>query len=90
MLITENGILFQAKINDGPDPVYFTIDSGAAATYFDTETAKRLGMVPSGEGNVQGAGEGTVKVQHLENVRFELPGLTAMHPEINIARPQRA
>jgi hypothetical protein len=44
----------------------------------------------SGEGNVQGAGEGTVKVQHLENVRFELPGLTAMHPEINIARPQRA
>jgi hypothetical protein len=36
--------------------------------HFDTETAKRLGMVPSGEGNVQGAGEGTVKVQHLENV----------------------
>jgi hypothetical protein len=32
VLITENGILFQAKINDGLDPVYFTIDSGAAAT----------------------------------------------------------
>ena len=40
---------------DWPDPLYFTIDSGAAATYFDTETAKRLGMVPSGEGNVPGS-----------------------------------
>ena len=76
VLITENGILFQTKVNDWPDPLYFTIDSGAAATYFDTETAKRLGMVPSGEGNVQGAGEGAVKVQRLQNVRFELPGLT--------------
>ncbi len=85
VLIAENGILFQAKVNDWPDPLYFTIDSGAAATYFDTETAKRLGMVPSGEGNVQGAGEGTVKVQHLKNVRFELPGLTTVHPEINTA-----
>ena len=85
VLITENGILFQAKINDSPDPMYFTIDSGAAATYFDTETAKRLGMIPAGEGNVQGAGEGTVKVQHLKNVRFELPGLTTVHPEINTA-----
>jgi len=83
VLITENGILFQAKVNDSPDPLYFTIDSGAAATYFDTGTAKRLGMIPSGEGNVQGAGEGAVKVQHLKNVRFELPGLTTVHPEIN-------
>ena len=55
VLITENGILFQTKVNDWPDPLYFTIDSGAAATYFDTETAKRLGMVPSGEGNVPGS-----------------------------------
>jgi Aspartyl protease len=83
--ITENGILFQVKVNDSHDLMYFTIDSGAAATYFDTDTAKRLGMIPSGEGNVQGAGEGTVKVQHLKNVRFELPGLTTVHPEINVA-----
>ena len=40
VLITENGILFQTKVNDWPDPLYFTIDSGAAATYFDTETAR--------------------------------------------------
>lgn len=85
VLITENGILFQATVNDSPDPLYFTIDSGAAATYFDTETAKHLRMIAAGEGNVQGAGEGTVKVQHLKNVRFELPGLTTVHPEINTA-----
>jgi hypothetical protein len=42
-------------------------------------------MIPSGEGNVQGAGERTVKVQHLKNVRFELPGLITVHPEINTA-----
>jgi uncharacterized 2Fe-2S/4Fe-4S cluster protein (DUF4445 family) len=65
LLITENGILFQTKVNDWPDPLHFTIDSGAAATYFDIETAKRLGMVPSGEGNVQGAGEGAVKASRM-------------------------
>ena len=85
VLITENGILFQAKVNDSPDPLYFTIDSGAAATYLDAGVAERLGVIPSGEGNVQGAGEGTVRVQHLRNVRFELPGLTTVHPEINTA-----
>ena len=84
VLITENGILFQVKVNDSPESLYFTIDSGAASTYFDTATARRLGLIPSGEGNVKGAGQGAVVVQHLKNVRFELPGLTTVHPPRSI------
>jgi hypothetical protein len=83
--VTDNGILFQVTVNDSREPLYFTIDSGAGSTYFDTEAAKRLGLIPSGAGSVKGAGKGVVSVQHLKGVRFELPGVTTVHPEINTA-----
>lgn len=75
--------LFQVTINDDPHHLFFTIDSGSAATYLDTTTAKQLGLEPSGNDTVHGAGSGKVPVQHLRDVRFHLPGVSTLHPEIN-------
>jgi len=76
-------LLFEVRINNNPRPVFFSIDSGSGSTYLDTQSAKQLGLSPSGTGSVHGAGSGPVPVQHLQNVRFRLPGLTTIHPEIN-------
>lgn len=85
VLVVDNGVLFEVKVNDAAQPLFFTIDSGAGATYLNTETARRLGMIASGEGTVHGAGSGAVPVKHLENVHFELPGVSTLHPQINTA-----
>ena len=77
--------LFELKLNDDPRSLFFSIDSGSSATYIDTATAKYRGLSPTGNDTVHGAGTGRVLVQHLYNVRFRLPGVTTLHPEINTA-----
>jgi hypothetical protein len=75
--------LFKVKVNSNPRQLFFSIDSGSAATYLDTRTAEQLDLKPSGSGTVHGAGTGRVTVQHIDNVRFELPSVITTHPEIN-------
>jgi Aspartyl protease len=80
--LSRNGLFFRVRVEDS-EPIWFTIDSGSGATYLDRTFAKRLGLHSHETKKVHGAGEGTVEVDVIENVAFELPGLSTWGHEIH-------
>lgn len=57
-------------------PLRFAVDSGSSFTLLDTGVAAKLGLKPSGETSIAGAGSGEIKTGVVKNETFQLPGLT--------------
>ena len=68
-----NHVLIQGRVN-GSAPLWFTLDTGAAASVINTRRARELGLQVSGSGRAQGAG-GTVESSRLSGITFSLPGM---------------
>jgi Aspartyl protease len=81
--LTSDGIFFQLQIAGSSGHLWFSLDTGAGSSYLDSGVAKRLGLQTSGSGTVHGAGEGTVPVNFIESVTFELAGLTSSGHRVN-------
>jgi hypothetical protein len=81
--LTPDGIFFQLQIAGSSERLWFSLDTGAGSSYLDSGVAKRLGLQTSGSGTVHGAGAGTVSVNFIESVTFELPGLTSSGHRVN-------
>jgi hypothetical protein len=81
--LTLDGIFFQLQIAGSSEHLWFSLDTGAGSSYLDLGVAKRLGLQTSGSGTVHGAGAGTVPVNFIESVTFELPGLTSSGHRVN-------
>lgn len=67
-------IFLQARVN-GSDPLWFILDTGAALSVLNTATAADLGLKMAGKIEGRGAGEGSVEVNLVPDVSFDLPGV---------------
>jgi hypothetical protein len=81
--VSRTGIFFQVRMN-GSDHLWFSLDSGAGTNYIDRGAARKIGLPPGEKAYVQGAGAGKVEVERLQDVSFEMPGLTSHHHQVNI------
>ncbi|HEY4739867.1 MAG TPA: retropepsin-like aspartic protease [Candidatus Acidoferrales bacterium] len=81
--LTPDGIFFQSQIAGSSEHLWFSLDTGSGSSYLDLKVANRLGLKTSGSGTVHGAGAGTVPVNFIESVTFELPGLTSSGHRVN-------
>lgn len=68
-----NHVLLQGRVN-GSEPLWFTLDTGAAASVINMRRARELGLQVSGNGRAQGAG-GVVESSRLSGITFSLPGM---------------
>jgi hypothetical protein len=53
----------------------FVLDTGSARMLVDRSLAGGLGLTPSGQGSMQGAGSGRIPIEFVQNVNIRLPGL---------------
>lgn len=67
-------IFLQARVN-GSGPFWFVLDTGASVTALNTATATDIGLDLKGKIEGRGAGEGSVEVNLVRDVSFELPGV---------------
>jgi hypothetical protein len=81
--LNSDGIFFQLQIAGSSGRLWFSLDTGSGSSYLDSSVAKRLGLQTSGSGSVHGAGAGTVPVNFIESVTFELAGLTSSGHRVN-------
>lgn len=70
--INGNHVFLQGRVN-GSAPLWFTLDTGAAASVINMRLARELGLQLMGNGRAQGAG-GTVESSRLNGITFSLPG----------------
>lgn len=70
--INGNHVLFEGRVNDS-GPLWFTLDTGAAASVVNLRRARELGLQLTGSGRAQGAG-GTAQSARLSNVTLTVPG----------------
>jgi hypothetical protein len=68
-----NHVLLQGRVN-GSAPLWFTLDTGAAASVINMRRARELGLELSGVGRAQGAG-GTAESGRLRGITFSLQGV---------------
>jgi hypothetical protein len=66
-------------------PLWFTIDSGSPYTFIDQHVAKELGLHMHKAAPINGAGSGSVNVQGVDRVTFEMPGFTTSGHEVRVA-----
>jgi hypothetical protein len=59
----------------GSEPLRFILDTGSTRMLIDRQVARRLGIVTTTSGSLQGAGAGRVPIETAENVDIALPGL---------------
>jgi hypothetical protein len=67
-------IFLQARVN-GSDPLWFVLDTGAQSSAVNKDTAGDLGLEMAGKIEGRGAGEGSVEVNLVPDVTFDLPGV---------------
>jgi hypothetical protein len=67
-----NHVLLQGRVN-GSAPLWFTLDTGAAASVINMRRARELGLQLTGISRAQGAG-GIAESSRLSGVTFSLPG----------------
>jgi hypothetical protein len=67
-----NHVLLQGRVN-GSAPLWFTLDSGAAASVINMRRARELGLQITGSSRAQGAG-GVAETSRLSGITFSLPG----------------
>jgi len=68
-----NHVLLQGRVN-GSEPLWFTLDTGAASSVVNMRRARELGLQLTGGGRAQGAG-GTAESARLSGITFSLPGV---------------
>lgn len=68
-----NHVLLQGRVN-GSEPLWFTLDTGAASSVINMRRARELGLELKGTGRAQGAG-GTAETARLSGITFSLPGV---------------
>lgn len=68
-----NHVLLQGRVN-GSDPLWFTLDTGAAASVINMRRAREMGLPLTSAGRAQGAG-GTAETARLSGVTFSLEGV---------------
>jgi hypothetical protein len=68
-----NHVLLQGRVN-GSAPLWFTLDTGAAASVVNMRRARELGLQLMGSGRAQGAG-GMAETARLSGITFSLPGV---------------
>jgi hypothetical protein len=77
-------IFVPVRIN-GSEPLAFVLDTGSTRMLIDRALAKALGLKTAGIGSLQGAGEGRVPIEFLENVNVGLPDLDSKGYEFSTA-----
>ncbi len=72
--LNSNHIYLQARVKNY-EPLWFILDTGAAASVIDVERAKALGLELAGKLEGRGAGERSVDVAFAKGASFRLPGV---------------
>jgi hypothetical protein len=73
MELNGNHVLLQGRVN-GSGPLWFTLDTGAAASVINMRRARELGLQLTETGRAQGAG-GTAETSRLSGITFSLEGV---------------
>lgn len=68
-----NHVLLQGRVN-GSEPLWFTLDTGAAASVINMRRAREMGLKLTGTGRAQGAG-GTAETARLSGITLSLEGV---------------
>jgi hypothetical protein len=68
-----NHVMLQGRVN-GSDPLWFTLDTGAAASVINMRRARELGLQLNGNGRAQGAG-GSAETARVSGITFSLSGV---------------
>jgi hypothetical protein len=80
-----NGMIFvPVRINESK-LLSFVLDNGSARMLVDRTLASSLGLKPSGQGSMQGAGAGRIPIEFVQNVKISLPGLESTGYEFSTA-----
>jgi hypothetical protein len=77
-------ILVPVRLN-GSRPLSFALDTGSTRMLVDRTLAKSLGLKPSGQGSLQGAGTGRIPIEFVPNVGIAFPGLESTGYEFSTA-----
>jgi predicted aspartyl protease len=72
----ENSPEVQVTMPGSSRPLRFAVDTGSSFTLLDTGVAAKLGLKPTGESSITGAGSGAIKTGVVKNLTFQLPGVT--------------
>ena len=75
----------RVTLQGSPRPLWFTIDSGSPYTFIDQRVAQELGLRVHGATTITGAGAGSVTVQAVDGVTFEMRGFTTSGHEVRVA-----
>jgi hypothetical protein len=73
MELNGNHVLLQGRVN-GSGPLWFTLDTGAAASVINMRRARDMGLQLTETGRAQGAG-GTAETARLSGITFGLEGV---------------
>jgi aspartyl protease len=79
------GMVFVPVRLNGSKPLSFVLDSGSTRMIVDRALANNLGLKPSGQDSMQGAGAGRVPIEFVQNVDIGLPGLESTGYEFSAA-----
>jgi predicted aspartyl protease len=71
-------IFVQTRV-EGSEPMWFILDTGAAVTVLDTETAEKLGLELKGEIEARGAGEESKTASFISDMSYEVGGAKLMN-----------
>lgn len=81
---TGRGIVFRVTAGGSRRALRFSLDTGAGSTYLDTKVAKALKLEMEERKSVQAAGLGRVQAMEVDDMRFDLPGLTTSKQKIRV------
>jgi predicted aspartyl protease len=73
MELNGNHVLLQGRVN-GSGPLWFTLDTGAAASVINMRRAREMGLPLTETGRAQGAG-GSAETARLSGINFGLEGV---------------
>src|SRR5690349_9844618 len=79
----QKGMIFVPVRINGSKPLSFVLDSGSTRMIVDRTLAAKLGLKPSGQGSLQGAGSGRISIEFIQNVSISLPGLESIGYEFS-------
>ena len=79
------GMIFVPVRLNGSRPLSFALDTGSTRMLVDRTLAKSLGLKPSGQGSLQGAGAGRIPIGFVPNVGLGFPGLESTGYEFSTA-----
>jgi hypothetical protein len=82
--IPTRNIFVPVRLN-GSRPLSFALDTGSTRMLVDRTLAKSLGLKPTGQGSLQGAGAGRIPIEFVPNVGIGFPGLESTGYEFSTA-----